>query len=116
MTENFILNNIDYSKIISYERDDYIIQQISPKYVFFTSQSMEGFNWNHNNSDFNTTKHRVKNISKVESLISKGYSIKEIKQHFPQTQNWIDDVFSHSIIRVYKDINGRDRMAFLKRM
>ena len=68
---------------------------------------MEGFDWNHNNSDFKQTEHRVKSIAKVEDLISKGMSINDIKQQYPDTQSWIDDAFCNNPIRVYKDSSGR---------
>ncbi len=107
MSNEFILNNVDFSKIRAYDKTEYLIQQISPQSLFFTSQSMEGFDWNHNNSDFKQTERRVKSIAKVEDLISKGMSIKDIKQQYPDTQSWIDDAFCNNPIRVYKDSSGR---------
>lgn len=107
MSNEFILNNVDFSKIRTYDKNEYLIQQISPQSLFFTSQSMEGFDWNHNNSDFKQTEHRVKSIAKVEDLISKGMSINDIKQQYPDTQSWIDDAFCNNPIRVYKDSSGR---------
>ena len=107
MSNEFILNNVDFSKIRTYNKTEYLIQQISPQSLFFTSQSMEGFDWNHNNSDFKQTEHRVKSIAKVEDLISKGMSINDIKQQYPDTQSWIDDAFCNNPIRVYKDSSGR---------
>ena len=107
MSNEFILNNVDFSKIRTYDKTEYLIQQISPQSLFFTSQSMEGFDWNHNNSDFKQTEHRVKSIAKVEDLISKGMSINDIKQQYPDTQSWIDDAFCNNPIRVYKDSSGR---------
>ena len=107
MSNEFILNNIDFNKIRDYDKTEYLIQQISPKSLFFTSQSMEGFDWNHNNSDFKQTERRVKSIAKVEDLISKGMSIEDIKQQYPDTQSWIDDAFCNNPIRVYKDSSGR---------
>lgn len=107
MSNEFILNNVDFSKIRAYDKTEYLIQQISPQSLFFTSQSMEGFDWNHNNSDFKQTERRVKSIAKVEDLISKGMSIEDIKQQYPDTQSWIDDAFCNNPIRVYKDSSGR---------
>ena len=107
MSNEFILNNVDFSKIRTYDKNEYLIQQISPQSLFFTSQSMEGFDWNHNNSDFKQTEHRVKSIAKVEDLISKGMSINDIKQQYPDTHSWIDDAFCNNPIRVYKDSSGR---------
>lgn len=106
MKDNFILNNFDFSKIEAYDQGNYLVKQISPSDLFFTSQSMKNFDWNHNNSNFNITQHRVNNISKVENLLSRGFSIDDIKQSYPHMRMWIDDAFSHNVIRVYQDRNG----------
>ena len=102
--ESQILDTIDFSQIYSTAPFE---KRISPKDVFFSNIQMEGFSWNHNNSDQNFYKQIVSQVSKVEQLLDSGLDLESIQQRYPEIIPIIDGNYGKNAIQVYQTSDGK---------